>query len=320
MRKLLLLLLCLTSFSAFSNEAPLARFESSLKPLEKFLLTTLPQEAADNLIDGKSRIYTFDLQSLGKIYSNEHKTFRKLRFDFKRLEDGIGEYKKWRDILTEAQNRGVSASKLKKLEIKMLAGKEKLIELLQKDEWIEAEKIQRYRKFLSKFDFGSYKEDKENVLKFLIKALKRISQTEFDMGILEHGNGLHELRRELRWFLIETKVLNGLVAYKTPNQCSIDMYSSLPNQPIARSKYAILFSSPLEIKPCFISKCLFLALVQKVDQFGDYKDQIESDLNLQDVLTDETPEEYIDDLNKLYKELKSSKVLKELSTELQSCL
>lgn len=308
------------TFSTYSNEVPMARFEKSFIPLEKSLLSSDSSLVAENLIIGKSRIYTFQLQALGKLYSKKNKLFKNLKADFKSLEDGIGEYKKWKDIFVEAQARGVSASKLKKIQKNMDAGKLSLIKLLKKQEWVEAKKIQKYRKALSSYDFGNSKADKEFVLKFMVKALDNIADTEFDMGILEHGNGLHELRRELRWLLIEAQVLNGLIIYnKYPQICSIERFSQLPFLPIAQSKYAQLVRTSNDVKPCEISKCLFLALVLKVEEFGDLKDQIESDLNLQDILTDETPEKYKELLDAHYSELKSTGVLGELAAELKSC-
>lgn len=318
---LLISVLLLSSFTLFAGEAQIARFEKWLTPLEKSLLTESAEEAADNLIVGKARVLTFNLQALGKLYGGEDKKFSKFKKDFKELEDGIGEYKKWRDILEEAQDRGASSSKIQKLKKKMEAGKGTLVKLLDKEDWVEAKKIKKYRKFLKKYEFGSYKKDKKIVLNLLIDDLEKIAGTEFDMTILEHGNGLHELRREIRWYLIKAKVLNGLVQYNdNPGVCSIEKYAKLPFQPIANSKYAVLYKSALEKSPCLISKCLFLALVQKVDQFGDFKDQIESDLNLQDILTDDTPVKYIDELNKLYDEMKETQVLEAMAGELKSCL
>ena len=57
--------------------------------------------------------------------------------------------------------------------------------------------------------------------KRLGNQLSRIARTEFDLSKLEEGNGLHELRRELRWFLIEVQVLNGLVQFKPGRRCPI---------------------------------------------------------------------------------------------------
>lgn len=318
---LFIFLTVLTSLSLSAGEAQIERFEKWLAPLEKSLLTDSPEEAADNLIVGKARVLTFNLQALGKLYGDENKKFTKFKKDFKEIEDGIGEYKKWRDILEEAQARGASASQLKKLQKKMEAGKYALVKLLDKENWVKAKKIKKYRKFLNQYEFGSYKKDKQFVLGLLIDTLEKLAVTEFDMSILEHGNGLHELRREIRWYLIDAKVLNGLIRYNdTPEVCSISRYSKLHSQPIASSKYAVLYKSPLEKSPCLISQCLFLAIVQKVDQFGDYKDQIESDLNLQDVLTDKTPTKYIDELNKLYDEMKETRIFEEMAGELKSCL
>jgi hypothetical protein len=212
------------------------------------------------------------------------------------------------DLLILEQNGKLGSNSFKK------------IYKLEERKWVKGQRLAKYRKFLKEYDFRSSKSDQKYILKFLEKALRKISNTDFDMHVLEEGNGVHELRREMRWFLIETKVLNGAIHFKKDSSiCPINEYQNLPMQPIANSKYATINKSPLEKRSCLISQCLFLALVEKVGQYGDLKDEIESDLHLQDVLTDETPSQYIDELESLYDELKSSQVLDVLADQLQSC-
>lgn len=303
-----------------SNDIQKERFQILFNSIAGKMKYSTGAEVADALLVGKSRVTAFNIQALGKIYANRHKNFKKLKEDFKSLEDGIGEYKKWRDLLAEAEARNASVSKIKKFRKKKEEAKVALSNMLEDKNWIKGKRIKRYQKFISKFDFGGHKKDRDFVLKTLEKYLEKISKTEFDMHVLEEGNGVHELRREIRWFLMEAKVLNGTLYFRKNTQaCPIEQYQNLPQRPIASSKYATINLSPLEKNPCLISQCLFLALVKKVGEYGDLKDQIEADLNLQDVLTDETPEKYKPTLEKLYHELKNSQVLDVLADEIYSC-
>jgi hypothetical protein len=309
--------------SCFAGQAQYERFDKWLRDFDQALgpKQESSKQAAKSLLTGNLRVSAFNLQALGKIYESQDEEFQNIRKNFKQLEDGIGEAKKWSDLLAEGKVREVSKERLQKLESNYKKAVKELEEMLEDSGWIGSSKLSEMKSFLAAFDFGSYKQDKQFVVGQLIEDLDKLQETEFSMKVLEEGDGVHELRRELRWISIKKQVVNGLIAFKKDTQqCPISEYQSLVDSPLASSKYAILSSSAGERYPCRISQCLYLALVEKINQFGDMKDKIEADLNLVGENDDKTPKKFLPELNRLYRELKSSEVLPSLSSELSQCL
>jgi hypothetical protein len=318
--KIILILLTLST-QIFAGKIQFNRFSPWFSIIEKDLgKTESASRAAGYLLRGSSRIAAFNLQALGKIYNDNDGKFKDLRKDFKNLEDAIGEYNKWANILLEAEKRQKNKSTIKALKKKTAKAKKELQNLLLEDGWLKGNKLKFYSDFVEDFDFGSYEEDKNFVINHFDDSLTKLSQTEFEMTVLEEGNGVHELRRELRWIAIKARVLGGLFQFKDDaNSCPIQDFKNLVNKPVAVSKYAKLPTSELEINPCKISQCLFLGLVEKVNQIGDLKDQIEADLNLSKDHSDKTPAKYLSELNRYYAEIHRTGLLDQLRSELISC-
>lgn len=106
MKSLFLVLILFSSLTyADRGEAAKARFEVWLRVLEKTLASSRnPAEVAEALLSDDNRIAAFNLQALGKIYTPQKNTFSKLvRQSFKDLEDGIGEYDKWKKSVRKVE-------------------------------------------------------------------------------------------------------------------------------------------------------------------------------------------------------------------------
>ncbi|MBY0316252.1 MAG: hypothetical protein K2Q26_12065 [Bdellovibrionales bacterium] len=316
--------------SAFASENAIERFEKWFIILDRSLDDSLPkEEAALALTDDLSRIAAFNLQALAKIYKDEASLFPELREDAKDLEDAIGEFKKWDDMLEAAKKKG-NLEKIKSLTAKRQEGLTALGEVLyarnsKGKSWLAKNatdtKISYYREKLSKYDWGSEEEDKSFVIRRLSKALKKISETDFDFTYLEEGDGLHEFRRELRWFAIEAQVLNGLVTFDPANTCTNSAYRPLLTQPIAKSKYATLPVNPKVGSPCRISKCLFLGVADLVDKVGKIKDDVEEELIVNSTTNDDiTPAKYKKKVEEFYDHMHKNDLLPELREELKACI
>lgn len=265
-----------------SDRAP-KRFDSWLDALEKSLLCSpeLPKVAVC-AASGDARALAFHLQALTSLYSGEDKKFDKMRRNFKELEDQIGDFDKWNEILKFARKNQSDKDKIQEISEKRDAALIALQELLTREEWVGANpqkspRIEKYRDFLKDYNWESYEKDRKFVLSQIRKQLKKVGSTSYDMGTLEQGNGLHELRREIRWFLIQARSLDGLVVLRAARGPEKDQ--ACPAAEAGESKYAKLPGNKGEETPCRVQRCPFFTLVQTVADLGEVKDESERTLN-----------------------------------------
>lgn len=297
--------------SASTNgDAQIERFQVWIRELREVLTSsTDTRVVARALVSGTARNATFHLQGLGRIYEKVDPKFKTLiRDDLKELEDAIGEYDKWNSI---------DKSKVGKAE-------STLVKILEKEGWSKkgvSTHLDAIEKFIKEFRWPDYETDRKHVLLSLGEQLDHLSSTNYDLTRLEKtdgdGNGLHELRREMRWFLIEARVLNGLLNYAPGNACSAPAYASLLDSKLVDHKYATLASSPLEVDPCLVERCLVLGLVKSVNIMGGLKDAAEEDRAARQA--DRVPDAMVAEATGIYNELKETQVFSRLSQNIRSC-
>lgn len=285
-----------------------------------------PNDVADKLISGPQRIASYNLQALGRLYGSEEEQFKQIRDDFKDMEDGIGTYDKWNNVLKKAQASGASAEVLAKLKNKRKKALDDLTTMLTEGAWLppsgQDSRLDVTQAFLDGFAWKSYDDDRALMLQKLLKELKQIKSTAYDMTKLEEGDGLHELRRDWKWIAIEERVLNGMVTFRPNNQeCPVPAYQDLVNQPIANSKYAKLPLAATETNPCLISQCLYLGLAQLIEDLGALKDKAEEILNTQadGQDSDAVPEEIRAEAEGVYARLVATDLAGQMANELAQC-
>lgn len=282
-------------------------------------------DIAKELVDGSSRVAAFNLQALARLYESEDKMFKNIKEDFKGLEDAIGAYDKWSNVIKKAEKKGVSGNKLSDLRARQNSEMDKLKEFLEKEKWVTGGKkksrLKEIKSELKGFKWLSPKDDRKLLTGVLAQELKSLNETKFDMGILEEGDGVHELRRSLRWILIEMRVLNGLFAFNNRNKCAIPEYSSLLSQEVSSSNYATLPPPTTEVESCKIDQCLFLGIVDLVKEIGDQKDIAEAELNESGSKnpSDEVPQSIRKVLEPMYMKMKSSNLIATLRNQVKSC-
>ena len=381
-------LLLIFPIGAAENDLQSKRFTRWTHVLSQALDTENLDEAADNLVRGLSRLAAFNLQALGRVYQHVDKDYFKksIRNEFKLMEDSIGEFKKWRDLLENAEDQGASPEKIKRFKEKKETAKVELKYLLTGDKDImkdyadlfsgsKKEKLEkRFKKYrkkverrtedsefsqnlwapeneedLSKLqaveasirsrDWGSYEEDRNNAIDGLIRQLKAVRDNEtYSFDVLENEtagvegrtkdkSGIHEFRREVRWFNMEAGSLGGLVAIEDDkvqvvkdviadggtqeqiNEAAAPLQASCPvdafkkyvtEKKMIKNKYTQLPPNSAE-RVCTISTCLYYAMAKIVSQVGKVKDYVEEQHSLSDngviqcrdgSVEDYTPEKY----------------------------
>ena len=159
---------------------------------------------------------------------------------------------------------------LAKLKQKRGAALDDVKALLDDRQWFRPDdgsaRLAKMQRHLDDYAWPKYKKDRAAMLAKLVDELKKIKKTDYQFKHLEQGNGLHELRRDLKWIAIEMRVLNGMIVFEKHNdQCPIDAYADLINQPVATSKYSALPPSNTERDVCKIPQCLYLGVADLIE-------------------------------------------------------
>lgn len=273
-------------------EAPLPpqipRFMSWLDLIEPEFVGT-PSEVADGLVEHKARAIAFNIQALGRLYKDQDPLFRTLHKQFQKLEDAIGEYQKWRDLVENGKQANVSAAVMAKLINNRENGRRDLEKSLVETRFLPAEGvsyIQELRGQLLAYKWKDAVTDRREMLQKLIEELDEVKTTKYDFSRLEEGNGVHEFRRKMRWFSMEARGLNGMVTLKgRESSCPIPAYADIVTKPIANTKYAVLPGASSEPNPITLSPCLYVKVAQLIEEVNWIKAKVE----LEDSLSEAPP-------------------------------
>lgn len=320
MKITLALLALVVSLFSYAGEAQIRRFEPWLADIEASLKTSDdPEVVAEHLHKGTARGSAFYLQALGRLYKNLDEIFQDIHNDFEDLEDILGDYDYASDRLGDAEKRK-DEGKIEEWQKEIIRLKKRTANLLRDANWLPTKqgRIEEIREQLRAHDWPSYVKDKKFVIGRLTDSLQKLITTEFDMSRLEKGDGLHELRRELRWIAIEARALNGLIQFREDKKdCPIKKYSELPLDPkTSTGKYRELPADASEKAPCQISQCLFLALVEIQEELAKLKDKAESDTGGE---SNRVPKPLRKKAEALYEQLTETKLLEQLQSQLKAC-
>jgi hypothetical protein len=260
----------------------IARFITWIDLIEKDLLVADPATVPDRLYKNKAREKVFNIQALGRIYKGVDPGFKKLHEHFRDLEDAIGDYQKWADYEEQGIADGATEIVLAKLKTNREAGRVRLVNTLRDSNFLpSAEGDVPYtvelRQFLMNYSWPSPKEDKKFVVTQMVDELQKIKTAVYDFSHLEDGNGVHEYRRKLRWFSMESRGLNGLITLKPKDtKCPVESWSYLVNDGIATTKYAVLPPSLTEPDPISLTPCLYIKVARLVEDVNGIKTKFES--------------------------------------------
>lgn len=301
----------------------LERFTVLLDKFDAVLQGATPSEAVKRLDRNDNRALTFLLEGLARMYDDEHENFADMKLRFKGLEDAIGDYQKWSRLLREADPT-LSEDVLTKLIQKRDQSLQAFEAYLVSGGFVDSDGTSlpysnELRLFLFNYPWRSEVEDRDEMLRKLRKELKKIKKTDYDFSQLEEGDGVHEFRRDIRWFNIQTKSLNGLVILKPKDSpCPIASYAGLVQDPIANTKYALLPQNPSISNPIMLSPCLyvkFAELIRNLDSIKDSAEAAESTSATQG--SDSVPLSVQAELNNILEELRANELFDLLRDELK---
>ena len=400
-----LILFFSTSLLASDRDIQKERFINHINELEKAFINSKGKrnsldDVVKKMLSGARRVAAFNLQALGKVYSsykpeNTHNRvfFRNtIRFEFKLIEDAIGEVKqhmeylgktkKEKKIIKHQRNKAAAIELLKYvltgdkdfLDGKVLENYKKpkgkkvkvsdnlthegeqivkkfkaLSDKSNKDRslfWNKSwfphksqSKLSLLSQALTDYPWSSYKEDRAFLLSQLSLHLDTIADDtsliptkegsilfkNYDLNLLENGEngekGLHEYRRELRWFSFQAGVLNGLMG--TDNSCPINDYKDIVlREDLIKSRYTKFPKTPFPDKEnvCYISKCLYYKLADVISLIGDLKDNSKVYNSEKDIDDNITPRQYAKEAEDIALGVTKNRLLQTMSEQINSCI
>lgn len=235
---------------------------------------TDPDKLVDLVMSKDIRRQVFLLEGVSKLYTDIHgKPAERVYVIAKRLEDHLGHFSMTKSNFETAMKVGADPKAIAVLKADMDTSRATLKGILQQ-EWMPDAKgrIPALRDVVEDWGeakWGNTDKDLGAVKAELSRRLSKIESTPYDMNELE--DGIHELRRELRWFPIYAESLNGLFQLDdTVNP--IAAYKDMLTAPIATSKYVNLPSADREKDPVMVPKSVYCALMQLTLDLGTLKD------------------------------------------------
>jgi hypothetical protein len=311
------------------------------------LLPLLPREGdvgavGDALIENKARNQLFRLESLLRLYVRAFPELDKYRLRVKELEDGLGAYTFAVDSLDFAEDKFEAENAARAPTAARRAEQEKVLDALRKKKdaarvvfarlfaksTLEADLPELRSALAANFAGWSPSRDLAFVNRELQRVLKNVRYDTFNFNLFE--DGIHEFRRQLRWFPVLIDALDGVITVRNdpPGACPVPALESLATSSAATHRYAnpaLRFPAP---RSCAISRCLLWQVVKTTNDIGRLKDDVQGNASVESVLYDNdidvasnnhaTADE-IARAKAIRAELFTSKALDALLTQLSSC-
>jgi hypothetical protein len=250
----------------------------------------------------------FVLQGLSRIYENlelDDKLFERLRLESKIVEDAFGAVDFWWVTANKAAAWSLpsvaQAASMKHLEAcgrawAWLESRDWVTHRYQEEEEFELTANAFARK-LKKVDWLSPKKENRELLHWLIEELTETQDKlqALDMNHLEHG--IHEARRQIRWFSIYAGALEGGVVLDTDVKAP-DNWGAYLSKEIVENPFNRLAAPEEDDRPIRIPAPLFYALSYTIDKLGAIKDRAQWTETMQHLIkaTGETPSKPLSEL------------------------
>lgn len=262
-----ILALSLASLTAQAGHRGYDRFEFHLEKLDKMLHEPRDtEEAIEYLVKNDVRRQLFKLEGLARLNKIQYEEFDQIYNKFKKFEDVLGKYTESKEYLDFAVKLGAPAAATKKLKAVLVESKSALSALLEKSWLPDAQGVSGAEDMMQElydFDWDSDSVDRKLMIQSYVRDIKKVIENEYDMDKLQ--DGIHELRRRLRWFPIYLLSLDGLVSLKKPtDEAQLPEWESLIKK-MGWSGEEKAFAT--------VSVDRYLTISDMVAELGELKDQ-----------------------------------------------
>jgi len=256
-------------------------YERVTAPLENILpilrSSKSAKEAAIALTSQDYRASIFKVEALMRFYGEEKwaKNFTRYRPQLKGFEDYLGWAKDAQElpVTVEKYKLKIPTETVQYLKDDAVAKMNDFSKFLDEGHWIgEGNTMDRLLSDLKKVKVPSQTETAAYVLDKLAEEAKAIRKKKLDMNTLEGSEGIHELRRRLRWILIEVNAHRGQIEIvqdaKIPK--AIEPFTHVGEE---SKKYLEYPKTELKLKQTVpFKESNYLALTYFVERLGDIKD------------------------------------------------
>lgn len=251
----------------------IARFEkplAALRPL--FRAERVAPGAVDATIDEATRTDArgrlFALEGLLRLYDGIYgRPLASMLEPVKAAEDAFGKAGEKVEYLEYAKKVGAPAAALVPLQRAADEAREHLRQALPR----LGPALDRLAALLYELPWQDEAEDARRVVRGLAEELEELEGLEVDCHDLQKG--IHELRRDLRWFLIDLQALDGLIVLDPPGAMPLKLncYSYLATHPIASHPFSRVETNPSLRWISSVPTSYFLALGKVVTELGEIK-------------------------------------------------
>jgi hypothetical protein len=257
----------------------LSRFLFFLEKIKTILeKAEMAENAALAAYTNDLRTPLFMLEALSRLYKKiyPHQKLNKLNILFKDLEDRLGTIDYYDSFAKEfAKEKRIPEAITIYLEHKTQEKIQALTDDLKKNKWIGKHKnrLSKITKDLEKIDWLNEKEDAAAVLNVYKKDIDKLI-LKYKMPNLQFTdveNGVHELRRELRWLSIYPQALRGLMQLKA-NPDTPDFLNKYLTPEIVSSLYNIMPDGSNLQEHIPLNDNYYYALSWMIAELGKLKD------------------------------------------------
>jgi TusA-related sulfurtransferase len=258
----------------------LSRFTFYLQKISRLMNKAREQNnPALWLFNNDARTPFFMLEGLAKIYAGMHnpKRFGKLKQQFKRIEDGLGQidYYNWLSAaISDKKQIPAGCKQYVKKELDQKTAD--LNEVLKEKGWLSEDnkRIVKIKKKLNETVWLKPGEEIEAISDFYKASIVAITEFASETNYRFHNveNDVHELRRKLRWLSIYPQALQGAVQYVADRKVAAHV-KKYQTKEIINSPFNKLPAAGKNTAFLMLRKSYFMALSWMIDQLGILKDE-----------------------------------------------
>lgn len=303
------------------NQIVLERFHTPLGQVTDALRTRGKfKDKFKAMKERDTRKQLFRLEELFRIYSLHPKFGDELapwRDFVTKFEDYLGWTIDGKRMLKKAIQLKASPKKIRNLEKKAEKIEGKLRDYLRDGGWLGTRpkgEVKRMLAALGSIEWPSPADDREYIARHLSATIRRIQKKSYDMEELE--DGIHELRRNLRSFLLKIQALRGKVVYGPRTgaaKSNAALKRLIDSAEKSGSKAPSLEAAPGVTATIVIPEDLADAMSGLVANLGEIKDSGE----VAETLTKGDLSEQIENAKEVFKDLEESDLLNLLLKSLE---
>jgi hypothetical protein len=197
-----------------TSSKPAAKFFEALGSIDKALRTSSnPEKIAQAMLNHDARREVFRLESLLRLYKSE--LGEGALTLVKELEDHIGAVTSFEHAKETAQKNGAPAAVVERLGELQKASEVAMVQLVR-EKWMPGKDgtsvpVAQISKAIAGHDFGSEKQARKDFANNLAGVVDKLRKGFDDFSMKDLDQGVHKMRRQLRWVALYMESGGGLV-------------------------------------------------------------------------------------------------------------